>query len=112
MVYFRVPGIPDERKDFNLFNYHKLKDIDRYLTVVEKAFPDLVKVASIGTTYEGRSIKIITVSNAKAGNDFIYNFILIIFKCNFSQKIQTRHSNGLWNSCPRMDQPSFLLVCY
>jgi len=63
---FRVPGIPDERKDFDLFNYHKLKDIDRYLTVVEKAFPDLVKVATIGTTYEGRSIKIVTVSNAKA----------------------------------------------
>ena len=64
--FFRLPGIPDERKDFDLCNYHKLKDIDRYLTVVEKAFPDLVKVATIGTTYESRSIKIVTVSNAKA----------------------------------------------
>lgn len=48
-----------------MYNYHKLKEIDRYLIVLEKAFPGLVKVATIGTTYEGRSIKIVTVSAKK-----------------------------------------------
>lgn len=32
---FRVrPGKPDPRKDFNLFNYHRLDDIESYVTQV------------------------------------------------------------------------------
>merc|ERR1719215_591585 len=41
---FRAPGDrpPDFRQDFNLFNYHNLDDIERYITQIQSVFPDLV----------------------------------------------------------------------
>ncbi|XP_065340580.1 carboxypeptidase B-like isoform X2 [Cloeon dipterum] len=48
-------------------NYHRVSDIHGYLDYLAQTFPDLVSVQTIGSSVEGRPLKLIKITGAKAG---------------------------------------------
>ncbi|CAB3387113.1 Hypothetical predicted protein, partial [Cloeon dipterum] len=48
-------------------NYHRVSDIHGYLDYLAQTFPDLVSVQTIGSSIEGRPLKMIKITGAKAG---------------------------------------------
>ncbi|KAL7013596.1 hypothetical protein ACKWTF_015485 [Chironomus riparius] len=62
------------RKDIDEMNwteYHSLETIHKWLDDLQTEFPDFVNVTTIGTSYEGRPLKLLTLSK-KAGNRAIF----------------------------------------
>ncbi|XP_033232029.1 uncharacterized protein LOC117183007 [Belonocnema kinseyi] len=52
--------------------YHRLDDIHGYLDYLAQTFPEICSVMSIGTSVEGRPLKVIRISNNKAGAPAIW----------------------------------------
>ncbi|XP_051158291.1 carboxypeptidase B-like [Leptopilina boulardi] len=52
--------------------YHRLEDIHGYLDYLAQTFPQICSVMSIGTSVEGRSLKVIRITNNKPGTPAIW----------------------------------------
>lgn len=52
--------------------YHRLSDIYGYLDFLATSYPSLVSVKSIGSSVEGRPLKLIKISNGNPGNKAIW----------------------------------------
>lgn len=65
----RAIGSPASPKvPMNWNRYHDNKQIEQFCKDLQKAYPNLVKYESIGKSYEGRDIHVLTVSDQQAGN--------------------------------------------
>ena len=65
----RAVGSPANPKvPMNWNRYHDNKQIEQFCKDLQKAYPNLVKYESIGKSYEGREIFVLTVSDFKDGN--------------------------------------------
>lgn len=65
----RAIGSPANPKvPMNWNRYHDNKQIEQFCKDLQKAYPNLVKYESIGKSYEGRDIYVLTVSDFKEGN--------------------------------------------
>ncbi|VTQ04812.1 M14 family metallopeptidase [Sphingobacterium daejeonense] len=51
----------------NWSRYHDLKQMEQFYKDLQKAYPDLVKYESIGKSYEGRDIFVLTVTDFREG---------------------------------------------
>ena len=54
---------------FDASRFYKYDEIVAFLSAVEKEYPDLVTVSSIGKSHEGRDIMLATLTNKKTGAD-------------------------------------------
>lgn len=52
--------------------YHRLADIYGYLDFVQTTYPNLCKVQTIGTSVEGRLLRVLKISNGNLGNKAIW----------------------------------------
>lgn len=52
--------------------YHRLNDINGYLDYLAETYPQLCTVKTIGSSVQGRPIKIIKISNGKQGNKAVW----------------------------------------
>ncbi|CAD7091291.1 unnamed protein product [Hermetia illucens] len=52
--------------------YHNFNDIVGYLDYLAKTYPDLCSVQTIGTTHEGRALKLLKISNGHPANEAIW----------------------------------------
>ncbi|MDM1047481.1 M14 family metallopeptidase [Sphingobacterium hotanense] len=65
----RAVGSPSNPKvQMNWSRYHDLKQMEQFYKDLQKAYPNLVKCESIGKSYEGRDIFVLTVTDFKEGN--------------------------------------------
>lgn len=65
----RAIGSPANPKvPMNWNRYHDNKQIEQFGRDLQKAYPNLVKYESIGKSYEGRDIYVLTVSDFSTGN--------------------------------------------
>lgn len=65
----RAIGSPANPKvPMNWNRYHDNKQIEQFCKDLQKAYPDLVKYESIGKSYEGRDIFVLSVSDFKNGD--------------------------------------------
>ncbi|XP_050297839.1 carboxypeptidase B-like [Anthonomus grandis grandis] len=53
-------------------SYHRVNDHHSYLDFLADQYPDLVKLQTIGSSVNGRPIKVIKISNGRAGNKAIW----------------------------------------
>lgn len=64
----RAIGSPSNPKvPMNWSRYHDLKQMEQFYKDLQKAYPDLVKYESIGKSYEGRDIFVLTVTDFREG---------------------------------------------
>ncbi|WDF69058.1 M14 family metallopeptidase [Sphingobacterium oryzagri] len=64
----RAIGSPSNPKvAMNWNRYHDTKQIQQFCADLQKAYPDLVRYESIGKSYEGRDILVLTISDFSAG---------------------------------------------
>jgi hypothetical protein len=64
----RAVGSPANPKvPMNWNRYHDNKQIEQFCKDLQKAYPDLVKYESIGKSFEGRDIYVLTISALKEG---------------------------------------------
>ena len=64
----RAVGSPSNPKvQMNWSRYHDLKQMEQFYKDLQKAYPDLIKYESIGKSYEGRDIFVLTVTDFKQG---------------------------------------------
>lgn len=64
----RAVGSPSNPKvQMNWSRYHDLKQMEQFYKDLQKAYPDLIKYESIGKSYEGRDIFVLTVTDFKEG---------------------------------------------
>ena len=54
---------------FDASRFYKYDEIVDFLSAVEKQYPNLVSVSSIGKSHEGRDIMLATLTNKKTGPD-------------------------------------------
>jgi murein tripeptide amidase MpaA len=54
---------------YDFSHFYKYDEIRKFLEKVEKEYPDLVSISSIGKSYEGRDILLATLTNKKTGPD-------------------------------------------
>jgi hypothetical protein len=67
--FFRAAGSPENPKVQASWNkYYTNKGIADLCTRLAKAYPDLITMESIGKSYQGRDIFVLTVSDKKAGD--------------------------------------------
>ncbi|XP_026736336.1 carboxypeptidase B-like [Trichoplusia ni] len=52
--------------------YHRLDDIHGFLDYLAKTYPSIISVNSIGKSYEGRDLKMLRISDGKAGNKAVF----------------------------------------
>ncbi|XP_049875752.1 carboxypeptidase B-like [Pectinophora gossypiella] len=52
--------------------YHRLADIHGFMDYLAKTYPSIVSVQSIGKSFEGRDLKMLRISNGKAGNKAVF----------------------------------------
>ncbi len=65
----RAVGSPSNPKvQMNWSRYHDLKQMEQFYKDLQKAYPDFVKYESIGKSYEGRDIFVLTVTDFKQGD--------------------------------------------
>jgi hypothetical protein len=68
-LFFRAAGSPENPKVQASWNkYYTNKGILDLCTKLAKAYPDLVTMETIGKSYQGRDIYLLTVSDKKAGD--------------------------------------------
>ncbi len=68
-MFFRAAGSPSDPKVQTSWNkYYTYQGITDLCTRLAKAYPDLLKMESIGKSYQGRDIIVLTVSDRKAGD--------------------------------------------
>ncbi|CAG4956781.1 unnamed protein product [Parnassius apollo] len=63
---------PQGHQQMNWSDYHNLDVINKWMENLENTFPSLCTVGGIGTTLEGRIMKILKVSNSEAGNTSVW----------------------------------------
>ncbi|CAK1587072.1 unnamed protein product [Parnassius mnemosyne] len=63
---------PQGYQQMNWNEYHNLDVIHKWMENLENNFPSLCTVGAIGTTQEGRKMKILKVSNSEAGNTSVW----------------------------------------
>ena len=87
-------------------DYHKLEDIDGYLSYLASKYPETVQLISIGQSYENRSLNLVRISSNLSsksnpaiwidGGQFHYLLQFIYsFKNTFYEKEFTRESGYL-----------------
>ncbi|XP_068618068.1 carboxypeptidase B-like [Battus philenor] len=59
-------------EEMNWSDYHNLEVIENWLDSLENTYPSLCTVVPIGTTLEGRLIKVLRVSNSEVGNAAVW----------------------------------------
>ena len=65
----RAIGSPSNPKvPMNWNRYHDLKQMEQFYKDLQKAYPNFVKYESIGKSYEGRDIFVLTVTDFSAGS--------------------------------------------
>ncbi|MFZ4261070.1 M14 family metallopeptidase [Sphingobacterium sp. HJSM2_6] len=65
----RAVGSPSNPKvQMNWSRYHDLKQMEQFYKDLQKAYPEYVKYESIGKSYEGRDIFVLTVTDFKHGD--------------------------------------------
>ncbi|CAH0588959.1 unnamed protein product [Chrysodeixis includens] len=52
--------------------YHRLEDIHGFMDYLAKTYPSIISVNTIGKSYEGRELKILRISDGKAGNKAVF----------------------------------------
>ncbi len=68
-LFFKAAGTPSDPKVQVSWNrYATYSGIVDICTKLTKAYPDLVSMESIGKSYQGRDILVLTISNKKSGN--------------------------------------------
>ena len=68
-LFFKAAGTPSDPKVQVSWNrYATYSGIVDICTKLAKAYPDLVSMESIGKSYQGRDILVLTISNKKSGN--------------------------------------------
>lgn len=69
-------------------SYHRLSDIYGYLTYLSTTYPKLVQLIKIGTSYEGRPLYVVRISNSAStkpaiwidgGSFFLTKEIVIVY---------------------------------
>jgi hypothetical protein len=59
----------DPKVQIRFDRYHTYEEIAEILKQLHGAYPDLTKLASVGKSFEGREIWLLTINNAKTGPD-------------------------------------------
>ncbi|CAH0724393.1 unnamed protein product, partial [Brenthis ino] len=60
-------------RGFSIYEYHSFPAIQEYIDSVAKRHPDLVKLQNLGTSYQGRRMKLVKISSDhNAGNPIIF----------------------------------------
>ncbi|XP_047535633.1 carboxypeptidase B-like [Vanessa atalanta] len=52
--------------------YHRLEDIHGFMDYLAKTYPKIISVNTIGTSYEGRDLKVLRISDGKPTNKAVF----------------------------------------
>jgi len=63
-----VGSVANPKVDMSWRKYHDQKQIEDFQTKLQKAFPNLVKVESIGKSFQGRNLWALTLTDFSQGN--------------------------------------------
>lgn len=61
-------NVPKADHPMTWTEYHDLADIDAYMDYLEKTYPDLVSLETIGESYEGRTMRVVKICKNGCGN--------------------------------------------
>ncbi|XP_050674423.1 carboxypeptidase B-like [Leptidea sinapis] len=60
-------------RGFNIFEYHSYAEMQEYLDVLANKCPNIVKLQTLGNSYQGRKVRLVKLSsNHNAGNPVIF----------------------------------------
>ncbi|KPJ14737.1 Carboxypeptidase B [Papilio machaon] len=60
-------------RGFNIYEYHSFAAIQEYIETMASKHPELIKLQTLGSSYQGRKMKLVKISqNPHAGNPIIF----------------------------------------
>uniref|UniRef100_H2Z538 Peptidase M14 domain-containing protein n=1 Tax=Ciona savignyi TaxID=51511 RepID=H2Z538_CIOSA len=70
----RAPRLPTRSyADFDYEVYHNYEEIQQWITSAAEAYPSIATAATVGSTFEGREFKALTISSQPGNPQFVIN---------------------------------------